>query len=242
MLLGVFVWTPKAWTRTARTTFLCTYCYYIAISKKSGQSLSSLCSTTSTRREKQWASSTVYQTSLCYKYMTCHQMQTTHETSTSWPGIRHCRLHAFMSQSPLLCTLAFVLCIIDSLFLCLSVTLTLSSLSLLSPLSRSCTSSSSMPAESQRAYRFVTGKDWGFKKFIRRDFLMDEANGLLPNDRLTIYCEVRCLLCIRSFRAIVAVFHAEDVNPIILNMILQKYALAWFGRWLLSLEIIDLLY
>ena len=25
--------------------------------------------------------------------------------------------------------------------------------------------------------RFVQGKDWGFKKFIRRDFLLDEANG-----------------------------------------------------------------
>uniref|UniRef100_A0A8C9N686 Speckle type BTB/POZ protein n=1 Tax=Serinus canaria TaxID=9135 RepID=A0A8C9N686_SERCA len=29
--------------------------------------------------------------------------------------------------------------------------------------------------ESQRAYRFVQGKDWGFKKFIRRDFLLDEC-------------------------------------------------------------------
>eukprot|EP00731_Ephydatia_muelleri_P032700 Em0024g244a len=44
--------------------------------------------------------------------------------------------------------------------------------------------------ESQRAYRFVQGKDWGFKKFIRRDFLFDEANGLLPDDKLTLYCEV----------------------------------------------------
>lgn len=44
--------------------------------------------------------------------------------------------------------------------------------------------------ESQRAYKFVQGKDWGFKKFIRRDFLMDEANGLLPDDKLTLYCEV----------------------------------------------------
>ncbi len=44
--------------------------------------------------------------------------------------------------------------------------------------------------ESQRAYRFVQGKDWGFKKFIRRDFLMDDSNGLLPDDKLTIYCEV----------------------------------------------------
>lgn len=44
--------------------------------------------------------------------------------------------------------------------------------------------------ESQRAYRFVQGKDWGFKKFIRRDFLLEEANGLLPDDKLTIFCEV----------------------------------------------------
>eukprot|EP00118_Oscarella_pearsei_P019495 m.207774 g.207774 ORF g.207774 m.207774 type:complete len:383 (+) comp39697_c1_seq21:124-1272(+) len=44
--------------------------------------------------------------------------------------------------------------------------------------------------ESQRAYRFVQGKDWGFKKFIRRDFLIAENNGLLPEDKLTIHCEV----------------------------------------------------
>jgi len=50
--------------------------------------------------------------------------------------------------------------------------------------------------ESQRAYRFVQGKDWGFKKFIRRDFLLDEANGLLPDDKLTIFCEVRYPLII----------------------------------------------
>jgi len=48
-------------------------------------------------------------------------------------------------------------------------------------------------AESQRAYRFVQGKDWGFKKFIRRDFLLDEANGLLPDDKLTLFCEVIAL-------------------------------------------------
>lgn len=47
-------------------------------------------------------------------------------------------------------------------------------------------------AESQRAYRFVQGKDWGFKKFIRRDFLLEEANGLLPDDKLTLFCEVHC--------------------------------------------------
>lgn len=47
--------------------------------------------------------------------------------------------------------------------------------------------------ESQRAYRFVRGKDWGFKKFIRRDFLFDDTNGLLPEDKLTIYCEVSAI-------------------------------------------------
>lgn len=47
--------------------------------------------------------------------------------------------------------------------------------------------------ESQRAYRFVQGKDWGFKKFIRRDFLLDESNGLLPDDKLTIFCEISVL-------------------------------------------------
>ncbi|XP_078125319.1 speckle-type POZ protein isoform X3 [Sander vitreus] len=45
--------------------------------------------------------------------------------------------------------------------------------------------------ESQRAYRFVQGKDWGFKKFIRRNFLLYEANGLLPDDKLTLFCENR---------------------------------------------------
>lgn len=44
--------------------------------------------------------------------------------------------------------------------------------------------------ESQRAYKFVQSKDWGFKKFIRRDYLLDENNGLLPDDRLSIFCEV----------------------------------------------------
>lgn len=54
-------------------------------------------------------------------------------------------------------------------------------------------------AESQRAYRFVQGKDWGFKKFIRRDFLLDEANGLLPDDKLTLFCEVCCLILFLFF-------------------------------------------
>lgn len=51
--------------------------------------------------------------------------------------------------------------------------------------------------ESQRAYKFVKGKDWGFKKFIRRDFLFEESNGLLPDDKLTIYCEVGLCYTVR---------------------------------------------
>ncbi|XP_068193092.1 speckle-type POZ protein [Antennarius striatus] len=47
------------------------------------------------------------------------------------------------------------------------------------------------PMESQRAYRFTQGKDWGFKKFMRRDFLFDETNCLLPEDKLTFFCEVK---------------------------------------------------
>lgn len=58
---------------------------------------------------------------------------------------------------------------------------------------------SSLRAESQRAYRFVQGKDWGFKKFIRRDFLLDEANGLLPDDKLTLFCEVHCIFLVYNF-------------------------------------------
>ncbi len=56
--------------------------------------------------------------------------------------------------------------------------------------------------ESQRAYKFVRGKDWGFKKFIRRDFLFEESNGLLPDDKLTIYCEV-------SYQLEMGVFYLE---------------------------------
>lgn len=58
------------------------------------------------------------------------------------------------------------------------------------------------PPESQRAYRFVQGKDWGFKKFIRRDFLLDEANGLLPDDKLTLFCEVGTFFISRNSKVI----------------------------------------
>ncbi|XP_054581104.1 speckle-type POZ protein-like [Eptesicus fuscus] len=44
--------------------------------------------------------------------------------------------------------------------------------------------------KSQRAYRFVQGKDWGFKKFIHRDVLLDEDYRFLPDDKLTLFCEV----------------------------------------------------
>jgi len=37
--------------------------------------------------------------------------------------------------------------------------------------------------------RFLVGKSWGYNRFIQR-VLLDKANGLLPNDKLTILCEV----------------------------------------------------
>lgn len=71
----------------------------------------------------------------------------------------------------------------------------------------------SLVTESQRAYRFVQGKDWGFKKFIRRDFLLDEANGLLPDDKLTLFCEVIHLLLSNSALNIRVVFIVVVVWP-----------------------------
>ena len=66
-------------------------------------------------------------------------------------------------------------------------------------------------SESQRAYRFVQGKDWGFKKFIRRDFLMDEANGLLPEDKLTMFCEVFDLFIVFSTFTQILVVLKNDI-------------------------------
>jgi hypothetical protein len=51
------------------------------------------------------------------------------------------------------------------------------------------------------AANFVQGKGFGFKKFIRRDSLLYEQNGLLPDDRLTIFCEVSSVI-------------ADTVNPL----------------------------
>lgn len=44
--------------------------------------------------------------------------------------------------------------------------------------------------ESGRAYRFSEGKSWGFHQFFRRDQLTSKANSLLPDDKLTIVCEI----------------------------------------------------
>lgn len=44
--------------------------------------------------------------------------------------------------------------------------------------------------DSMVAERFTEGDAWGSKKFIRRDLLLDPATGLLPGDKLTLYCEL----------------------------------------------------
>ena len=43
---------------------------------------------------------------------------------------------------------------------------------------------------SHRVFRFVPGSDWGFKMFILRDFLLNNADWLLPDDKLTLLCRV----------------------------------------------------
>lgn len=66
--------------------------------------------------------------------------------------------------------------------------------------------------ESQRAYRFVQGKDWGFKKFVKRDLLLDETSGLLPDDKLTIYCEVNVVTEAKEYSGQVNVFQSRVPN------------------------------
>ncbi|XP_059120854.1 speckle-type POZ protein-like [Peromyscus eremicus] len=44
--------------------------------------------------------------------------------------------------------------------------------------------------KSPRAFRFVPGQDWGYKKFILRDFLLSHAFWILPDDQLTLFCKV----------------------------------------------------
>ena len=48
----------------------------------------------------------------------------------------------------------------------------------------------SVKRRSRNVRRFVQRGVWGFKMFIRRDFLLDKANELLPNDKLTLHCEI----------------------------------------------------
>ncbi|XP_063089628.1 speckle-type POZ protein-like [Cavia porcellus] len=47
---------------------------------------------------------------------------------------------------------------------------------------------------SKEVRRFDTGTKLGIRKFILRDFLLDPTNGLLPDDKLTLFCEVNVSL------------------------------------------------
>uniref|UniRef100_A0A0N5BM38 Speckle-type POZ protein (inferred by orthology to a human protein) n=1 Tax=Strongyloides papillosus TaxID=174720 RepID=A0A0N5BM38_STREA len=40
---------------------------------------------------------------------------------------------------------------------------------------------------------FVKESGWGYDKFVKKDFLLNEANGLLSNDKLKILCEVEII-------------------------------------------------
>ncbi|XP_043910891.1 speckle-type POZ protein-like [Protopterus annectens] len=43
----------------------------------------------------------------------------------------------------------------------------------------------------EKPYQFKNSTAFGFKKFVKRDFLLDDTNELLQDDTLTIFCEVR---------------------------------------------------
>uniref|UniRef100_A0A0N5C3N9 BTB domain-containing protein n=1 Tax=Strongyloides papillosus TaxID=174720 RepID=A0A0N5C3N9_STREA len=43
---------------------------------------------------------------------------------------------------------------------------------------------------STRSDEFVEGTGWGYEDFVKKDFLLNESNGLLSNDKLKILCEV----------------------------------------------------
>ncbi|CAG9764147.1 unnamed protein product [Ceutorhynchus assimilis] len=45
----------------------------------------------------------------------------------------------------------------------------------------------------QQPQTFVQGKEWGFRKFIKRNYLFNKSYQLLPNDVITISCDVTSL-------------------------------------------------
>ncbi|KAL1763141.1 speckle-type POZ protein, partial [Sigmodon hispidus] len=47
--------------------------------------------------------------------------------------------------------------------------------------------------KSRRVKMFLPGGDWGFRRFILRDFLLRYAHWLLPDDKLTLSCKVSVL-------------------------------------------------
>lgn len=92
--------------------------------------------------------------------------------------------------------------------------------------------------ESQRAYRFIAGKDWGFKKFVKRDLLLDESSGLLPDDKLTIYCEVNVVTEAKEYSGQVSPFQsrvptcrlADDLEDIYKNQEFSDVTIYANGR------------
>uniref|UniRef100_A0A1B0AT35 BTB domain-containing protein n=1 Tax=Glossina palpalis gambiensis TaxID=67801 RepID=A0A1B0AT35_9MUSC len=43
-------------------------------------------------------------------------------------------------------------------------------------------------------HQYIKGSDRGFKNFINKDYLLNVANGFLPKDKLTIFCE----MCVKA--------------------------------------------
>ena len=45
--------------------------------------------------------------------------------------------------------------------------------------------------EDKKVQKFQAGTEWGIGNFIERDYLLKEASKLLPQDKLTVHCEVK---------------------------------------------------
>jgi len=43
---------------------------------------------------------------------------------------------------------------------------------------------------SNRPYRFAPGKDWGFAKFVKKEYLHDPVNKLINDDTINFFCEL----------------------------------------------------
>ena len=197
---GVSGLTPKDWTRRARTTSLCTSYWWPATNQKWGQSSNFPSSTRKGRRPRPWVRINDIRFPIWFLDVIFSDLSRRYRTQPSETVIKLWILRTASCNFLIANTFINWHSIVIIVIIAKTIIKLRSKIFVTSTLSRHLAFQPFrllpwqlrlfLPTESQRAYRFVQGKDWGFKKFIRRDFLMDESNGLLPDDKLTIFCEV----------------------------------------------------